>query len=513
MQKFVQGALLLMIASFTTRVLAFIYRVYIVRLIGAEGIGLYEMVFPVYSLILVLTTAGIPVAVSKLISEEYARKNIGQVKKIFFVALQFLLGSGLVSTVLMIWIAPYMTGRIFTDVRVYWPFITAIPAVFIVAVGSAFRGYFQGLQNMLPSAVSQIVEQLVRFTIGISAASFLLSYGIEFASAGLALAMVCGELAGLLILLCFFWQNREIRQIASGPTQSIIQTLANIYGLAIPVTLTRVVLAASLTLQAVLIPKRLIFSGFTINEATKIYGHFSGMAFSLINLPSIITVSLAISLVPAISEALACINFALIKKRINQAVRITVLTAVPCLVIFTQLAQEIMILLYNAPEASPVLKALALGCPFFYLQQTTGGILQGLGKVNLIFRNVLVGTLITLTGIYWLTAIPGIGIKGTSAAVIAGAAVTAALNFYSLQVLTGFKIDWGKNFISPAAAGLLMNIFLNYIIVHRMFYPPGLGALMNIIGMGLFVYILGLYCTGGLNNADFNFIKRHKPWR
>ena len=396
MQKFIRGALLLMMANFITRIIAFFYRVYIVRLIGSEGIGLYEMVFPVYSLILVITTAGIPMAVSKLISEAYAKKNTNLAKKIFFISSIFLIASGVVSTVVIIWFVPYLATKTFSDTRVYWPFLATTPAIFIVAVGSVYRGYFQGIQDMLPSSLSLVFEQIVRFIVGIYLATLLLRFGVEFSAAGLALAMVCGEMAGLITLLIFFKGNKEFTAPSWGESYSFVKIIHAIYTLAVPVTLTRVMLSTSLTLQAILIPKRLVLAGNTIREATQLFGQFSGMAFSLINLPTVITVSLAVSLVPAISEAVAWNNFTLIRKRINQSFRITILTAVPVAVIFMNLAKEIMQILYHSTEASNILKFLATGCPFFYLQQTTGGILQGLGRVDVIFRNALVGTLIPI---------------------------------------------------------------------------------------------------------------------
>lgn len=509
MQKFVQGAALLMIASFINRILAFIYRIYTVRLIGPEGIGLYEMVFPVYSLTLVLTTAGIPVAISKLISEEYAQNNKAQVKKIFKTALFFLLCSGLLSTVCFIWITPFISGRIFSDPRVYWPFITAIPAIFIVAISSAFRGYFQGIQNMKPSATSQIMEQIVRIIIGIFLATTLLPFGVEFAAAGLALGMVCGELAGLIILLINF-KAYELEGTANKSTINFFKTIIKIYQLAIPITLTRIVSTTSLTLQAVMIPKRLIISGLSIREATQIYGQFSGMAFSLINFPTIITISLATSLVPAISEAMAQLNFPLIKKRTIQAMKITILTAIPCTIIYSQLSQNIMALLYNSPESGSILKSLAYGCLFFYIQQTSTGILQGLGRVELIFSNVLIGTLLSLGGIYWFTSIPSFGIRGTIIALILGSAYIACANCYFICRLTGVQINWLQLAIKPFIAGVGMALILNRLFLYTT-AKLSWGELFILILISLLVYLLLLLFLGVLRFSDFYYIKKHKP--
>lgn len=493
MQKFIYGTLLLTIASFITRFISFFYKVYIIRLIGPEGIGLYEMVFPIYSLILVMTTAGIPVAVSKLVSESYAQRNTNNVRRIFYVSISFLICSGLISTVTIIWLAPYVATVIFSDTRVYWPFLATIPAIFIVAVGSVFRGYFQGIQNMLPNSLGQIFETIVRFGAGVYLASKLLSYGLEFAAAGLALAMVAGELAGLLVLLVFFRFSKEITEQSLGISYSITKTLKELAILALPITLTRVVISFSSTLQAVLIPKRLELAGYSVKEATKIYGQFSGMALSLIHLPTIITVSLAISLVPAIAEAVACQNFTLIKKRTNQAFRITILTAIPVGVVFLNFSGEIMEIFYNSPEAGVLLQVLAIGCPFIYLQQTTGGILQGLGRVDIIFKNALISTLIDTGLIYLLT--PYFGIYGSILAVMAGAVYYSLTNLKWLFKLSRLKNDWQRNILKPVGAGVLMGL-ASKVLAAFFFDTINWYSLIIIVGFGALIYILSLCLLG-----------------
>jgi stage V sporulation protein B len=492
-----------MIANFITRILGFFYKVYTVRIIGSEGIGLYEMVFPIYSLLLVITTAGIPVAVSKLISESYAIGNTNNVKKVFYVSVFFLVTSGLISSIIIIWLTPYFAAIIFSDTRVYWPFIATIPAIFIVAVGSAFRGYFQGIQNMLPTSLSQISEQIIRFVVGIYLATYLIKYGIEFSAAGLAIGMVSGELMGLIILLLFFKSSHEITQPSQGYSYSVMKTLKDIYELALPVTFTRVVVSISSAFQAILIPKGLVLAGFTLKEATQIYGQFSGMAFSLINLPTIITVSLAISLVPAISEAAACKNYTLIKKRTNQAFRITILTAIPVAVIFINLPNEIMGIFYNSSEAGSILKVLAFGCPFFYLQHTTGGLLQGLGRVDIIFKNAFISTLIDIILIYWLT--PLMGIFGSIIAVILGSLYYSLTNLKWLLKFSRYKLDYTKNIFKPLLAGFIMSLTVKKIYSSTITIMKW-NHLAMILFLAIVAYLLSLFLLGVVSNKEFSSI-------
>lgn len=199
-RTFVYGAAILFAANLLNRILGFVYQYLIMTHIGGEAYGLFNMVFPVYMMALVLTTAGIPIAVSKMISEALSLNRVARAQHIFRLALTFLTISGGIVALSLYYLSPYLAHRLFPDPRVLRVFLVCTPAIFIVSISSAFRGYFQGVQNMMPTALSQICEQIVRVGVGFSSALFLSPRGAEWAAAGLALGMLAGELMGLIII-------------------------------------------------------------------------------------------------------------------------------------------------------------------------------------------------------------------------------------------------------------------------------------------------------------------------
>ena len=500
---FIHGAIILFIAGFINKILGFVYRIFSVRIVGTEGIGLYEMVFPIYTLILVITTAGVPLAISKLVSEQVSLGNHRQVKKIFRVALSFLLAAGALFSIVLLFLTPILVRTIFADPRVYWCLMTLAPAVFIISITSAFRGYFQGLQRMTPPAVSQIIEQIARVAFGVYMASKFLPHGLEFGVAGLAAGTVLGEIFGLVVMLIAYIFHKNIPPldgVKGEVTTASAAILVSIFSFSIPISLTRLVNSAQLALQAIIIPQRLHAAGYTFRQATEIYGQFSGIALALLSLPSIITFSLVITLVPAISEAAAKKNYKLLRKRGTRAIQISLIAGIPSAVVFFLLPEQLCSIIFNSPGAAAPLKVLAAGSIFLYLAQTTSGILQGLGKVGTQLRNSSVGAVLILAGLYYMTSIPTYGIIGAALAMNMGWAVVAGLNLYSVGSFTGIHLDFRKFMIIPllgaAAMGLTMYFsFLGFSIL-------GLGTLSSTLGsiaISVLVYLLCLFFTGIIN--------------
>ncbi|MGQ9511925.1 oligosaccharide flippase family protein, partial [Thermodesulfitimonas sp.] len=232
-------------------------------------------------------------------------------------------------TVMGLATAKVLTTKLVSNPATHLPFVSLLPGVFIVSVCSVFRGFFQGLQYMTPTATSQMLEQLVRVVAGLTLASLLLPYGVVAAACGASLGVVCGEAAGFLLMLVYFFRSRGL--VATGRRGPFFDLALGreLFGPALPITLMRLVSTGFLALEAVLIPHRLLATGLTTREATSIYGQFAGIAETLLYTPGIITVSLATALVPAIAEALAARRGDLLSSRVNNALRLTVLTGLP----------------------------------------------------------------------------------------------------------------------------------------------------------------------------------------
>src|SRR5665647_470679 len=463
-RTFVYGAAILLGANLVNRVLGFAYQYLIMNHIGGEAYGLFNMVFPIYMLALVLTTAGIPLAIAKMVSEEVSLGRTAQAQAIFRLAFWLLFITGGVVSIGLYFFTPYLTQRIFPDPRVLIIFRICTPAIFIVSMSSVFRGYFQGLQNMIPTAISQIFEQIVRVVVGYTVATRLLESGVEWAAAGLALGMLVGELVGLIaIILQYQWLKNKLT-LVKGPEASYSTRLIlrKLWHLSSPVTAGRLLSTGLSALDAMLIPLRLQVAGYSAREAITLFGQLGGAAFTLLTFPSVFTFALATSLVPAISEAAARRQLHVVRARSAEAIRLTILIGIPCLIILFYFSLPLTAF-FKSTEIAPILRVLALGGIFSYIQQTTTGILQGLGKVHLPVLHSIIVAIIRIPVLVYLTGLPQWGLRGTALAYTIGFIVMAVLNLMAISRYTGMPFDLQRFFLQPVSGGIGMLLIFHFL--------------------------------------------------
>jgi len=509
-QSFIYGTFVLLAASLCNRIIGFTYQVFLIRLIRPEGIGLLNMVYPIYVLVLVLASAGVPVAIAKLVAEEVATQNWRAAQRIFNICFAFLILSSSTITLLCLLCEPYLLKYVFTNPKLFNIFLSLLPGIIIVSLCSAFRGYYQGLQQMQPTAATQVLEQLVRVIAGLFLANLLLPRGIEYAAVGASIGVIIGEVAGFAAIIIIYLQQRPHFPVvlSSAPTEPLLRSLSRIFNLAVPVTLTRFVATLLLSIDAVLIPLRLQASGLQLDEATSVFGQFVGIAESLLFVPGIITISMATALIPAVSDATALKNTTLVRARCEEAIRITLLAGLPSAVILMLLAENLCGLIFGYPEAGASLRILAVGGPFLYLQQTSTGILQGLGEAFRPFRNLIFASFFKIIGIYYLTGLNHLGIRGTAVALVAGYFVMALLNLNDIRQLTRLKPNWLKSLFKPliATTGMGTTIFLSksFLFGYTGSEPV---ATVGALFAGIFCYILLLFLTGGVKIQDLQRLR------
>ncbi|RNC29757.1 MAG: Stage V sporulation protein B [Candidatus Dichloromethanomonas elyunquensis] len=499
----IYGAVILFTANLINRILGFGYQYLIMHYIGSESFGLYYMVFPVYMTALVLTTAGIPLAISKMVSEKVSVGSYGDVQKIFRIALLILFVSGLFVSVILYIFSPVIVGLFLPDKRVFAVFRICIPAIFIVSVSSGFRGYFQGLQNMIPSALSQVCEQIIRVAVGFTLSLKLLPQGVEWAAAGLAAGMLCGEAAGFSVILLQYLLKRSernnIRHFSHESAKSIIWNLVTI---SLPVTGGRLMSTGLSALDAVIIPKQLQAAGYSARSAASLFGQLGGTALTLLTFPSVFTFALATSLVPAISEAIGRKDYQLAQKRCSDAIRYTIILGLPCVITLYYYAQPLT-QIFKSGEVANVLKVLAIGGIFAYLQQTTTGILQGLGKTFLPLFHSIISTLFRLPLLYYLTGVPVLGLLGSSFAYVFGFVCLAILNLLAVKRNLKMKFDLRSILLQPGSAGLGMILILNIFL--RFTHHTAITNFTSMI-LGLTFYVAILLLNGGINTKEIGKI-------
>ena len=524
-QSFIKGALILTAAGLTSRLIGAVFRIALAALITDEGIGLYQMAYPIYTGLLAISTAGIPIAVSKLVSENIALNNYYGATRVFKVALTLLTISGFIISLAMYLGADFVVTYISRDPRAYIPLVAMSPAIFFVAIMSTFRGYFQGQQTMVPTGVSQIIEQLTRVGIALLLAVFLLPMGLEYSAAGATFGAVAGAIFGLLFLVYLYVKEKgymaeKVRKQRIKERVSFRKVLYRIAQLAVPITIGSLILPLINILDLIIVPQRLHVAGFTTERATALYGQLTGMATPLAHIPAIITISLAVSLVPSISEALTLNDYHLIRRNSNLAIRLTLILGMPAALGLYVLAEPITLLLFNNVEAAVPLRIIAFSVIFLTMYQTTTGILQGLGKPILPVKNMGLGALIKIIMGWTLTAIPQVNIQGAALATLVGFAISSLLNLYQVKRDTGMRFDFNHHLLKPVLSVSVMGVavYLSYNYLNMFFadlYSPALSnaaATLISIGIGMIVYGAMLFITGSITREDLQRIPKLGPY-
>lgn len=511
---FLKGALILTVAGVIVKIIGSVNRILLSRLLGGEGIGLYQMAYPIYLLALSVSSAGIPVAISIIVAEKVARSDYRGANRVFRISLFVLAITGVLFTFLLYYGAGWLIDNHFVrDARAYYAIAALSPAIFFVTVLSSYRGYFQGLQMMTPTAVSQIFEQLFRVVTMIALAYLLLPYGLEYAAAGASFGAGPGAAAGLLVLLYYYWKQRHVRkyQLDTQPVleqESGVSIVRRIVKLALPVSLANIMLPVVSSIDLLIVPARLEAAGYTVEQATELFGYLTGMAVALINLPTILTASLAASLVPAVSEAFTLGEKGRIYQRTATAMRISNLITIPAFAGMCLLATPISQMLYGTPNAGTSIAILSLGIVLLGIHQVTTGVLQGLGHTSIPLINMVVSAVVKTILSWYLTAIPSLGIKGAAWATNVDFGLAALLNMYFVYRYVGFSIDIKDSLKTIVATGVMgVVVLFSYDAVMTHTFHNSVATMIAIV-CGAAVYGVMLLLVGGVSSRDVEKVPR-----
>lgn len=508
--KFLKGTMILTISSIIVKVIGSLNWIILSRVLGGEGIGLYQMGFPIYLMAITVSSAGVPVAISIITSEKLANKDYRGAKRVFNVSLRLLLISGLIFSSALFFGADFLINQhIIRDSRAYYSIIALAPAVFFVTFLASFRGYLQGWQIMTPTATSEVVEQLVRVITMLVFADLFMPYGLAYAAGGASMGAGAGAFCALLVLMWFYRRlkrrlHEEIEaQDDSIPQESAGHIIKRLLKLALPVSLTSLMLPIGANLDLLIVPQRLEVAGFDVRHATELFGYLTGMAVPLVNLATIFTAAMTISLVPSISESRTLERFDAIRDKIRLAFRVAMIITFPCFMGLFFLAEKVAALIYNAPGAAGAIQTMSVGILFLGMHQISTGILQGLGKTAIPVINMILACLVKVVMSWWLTAIPLLGIKGASMATVADFAVAAIINMGFIYKYTGFTFSLGSLLKPLLAAGVMGAVIYAVLGITEQL---GMWCVLFAMVAAVPSYALALLAFGGLTKEDLENI-------
>ena len=511
-ESFLKGTLILTVASFVVKVIGSLNWIFVSRILGGEGIGLYQMAFPIYFFAMSISQAGVPVAISIITAERVALKDVFGARRVFRISMTLMVFTGLLFSLLTYFGAGWLIEwQFIRDPRAYMAVVALSPTIFFVTLLASSRGYLQGWQRMTPTAVSQIVEQIFRVLTMVLFASLLLPMGLDYAAAGASLGAFAGAIGGLLVLVYYHWKLDKDIEREYGPNLApplgeapapLGKIVRRIFSLALPVSAASIMLPIVSNLDLLIVPQRLEVAGYTVPQATELFGYLTGMAVPLVNLATILTASLAVSIVPAISEARALKDTQRVYNQTAAAVRISNFVCFPAFVVVFVLATPISTLIYNAPGAGPAVLVSSFSIVLLGLHQVSTAVLQGLGHPKIPMINMILAAAVKVALNWILTAIPWLGIMGAAWATAADMGVAAVINLYFIWRYIGYRMELLQLFKTMAAAAFMAGaVYLFYSFVMSTLAVNAVATFGSVF-VGVIVYVAALILVRGLLEED-----------
>ncbi len=512
-QTFLHGAALLAMATAVVKLIGAFYKIPLKMIIGDQGYGYFITAYDVYSVLLLISTAGLPVAMSRMISQASALGNQNQVRKVYQTARAIFLGLGIVSSTFMVLASSWLANEVLMQPNAAYAIACLGPCALFMGIISTFRGFFQGHGNMAPTSTSQVLEAFIKLLVGLGLAFLLtLRYNsIPLAAAGAILGVTCGCLVSAIFLYSKFRPAYRQLPASQDTADSFGKTAKGLLTIAIPITI------GSAGLQLLTVIEQKLYMGQLMNglglsqdTADTMKGIYS-MTMTIYNMPCAFIVPIAISVIPAVTSALTLKNDASVRATEESAARVAGLISLPCSVGLCLLGRPIMALLggYSGEKlvlASNLMTVLGL-CVFLYaIIQYTNALLQAHGYAHLPVVNMLLAGITKLAVVYILVGNPSIGILGAPIGSVLSYTAIAALNLLSIRRVVAQKPALLSNLLRPILPAGLMGaaVWLSSFLCTKLLGVDGSRVLLCAIPIvvGVVVYGAGIVLFKTVKRED-----------
>lgn len=515
--KVLKGTMILSISGMIVKIIGAANKIFISRILGGEGMGIYQMAYSIFFIMASVASLGIPIALSIIVAERITYKDYLGVKRVYRIALALVLFLSITTAMGLYFGATWLNKiGIIYDARAVLSLKSVAFAIPFVAVMALYRGYFQGFQNMIPIGLSQVIEQIVR-VIGMGSLAVLLIYkGVEYAAAGANFANLPAAIGSFCVLIYFYKKQQKhilkyeeigkenLQEVSAKNvffTQPTINIIKRILILALPIFIMPILMPLISVVDTIIVPSRLAVAGLVGKEVTKSFGYLTGMANSLVNMPTILTMAMATSLIPAIVEAKENNNEYEIINRTASMMKLATLLTFPATVGMAVLAIPISLMLYATPNAGPPLMVLSVSMIFLGWQQITTSVLQGLGHTAIPTINLAISMVVKIALTWYLTGLSSFGIKGAAIATDLIFAIAFALNIIYVYRYTEYRINLfeiGKIAVSTAIMGASAYITHNALI----FVIGNTFAVIMAILVAILLYFVCLLVTRAITRDE-----------
>lgn len=515
---FFSGVLVLTITNLLVKAIGLLFKIPMNHVVGDEGMGYYNSAYTFYTYLYMVSTAGLPTAISIMISESRAQGKTKQVKRIFKLALLTFLVIGIISTMIMFFGSGLMSRAIGAENTKY-SMMAIAPTLLFICLSSALRGYFQGYQQMVPTAVSQFLEAACKLGIGIAFALYAINCGYEIyvVAAYATIGLTSGAFLGMLVMVIakmFFKEQRYDAEYTAvcgesdevSPMWTIFKRLIII---ALPITVSASVMSLTNLIDAAIVQRLLQSTGLTQVAATELYGNYTSLAVPMFNMPPVLIYPISYAIVPLLSAARQRGDKERCRIVSESAMRIAMIVGIPCGLGLSALAKPILALFYKASSvelAAPLLTILGPSTAFICILSVTNALLQSAGYERKPLISMLAGACVKLVTNYFL--INTIGMKGTPISTFLCYLTVTVLNLHFVHKYVGVMPRLSGLFGKPLIAGAVCAVcayFANALLAS--FISPKIAVLMA-IAVAAVVYAVVLFLIRGISGDDIRLLPK-----
>lgn len=507
--SFIMQASVLAAASLIVRFIGFLYRLPLTELIGDRGNAIYSAGYYIYTFLLILSSAGLPAAISRLVSTRIAKGEYRNAEKIFRVSMIFAGAAGAIGMLVLFFFAEPIAKFVDSPNSVYC-LQTLAPTLLIVGVMSVYRGYLQGMNIMTPTAVSQIFEQVFNAVFSVYLAWVLVKQSIPLGAAGGTAGTGIGALAGLIVVMIFYNRMKpEIRHNMHIEEKGIYQETTGEAFKKLVVTAFPIIAGTAVFSMTNLIDMKMVMSGlmssgaFTEAEAEVLYGQLSGKYVTLTTFPVSISSAMATAAIPNIAMAVTVGNKKEVKRKINTALKLAMIISIPAAVGIGVLGDQILRMLFPSyPEGGVLLKVGAISIAFLSFCQIVTGVLQGIGKIQVPVIGALLGAVVKIALNWILIRIPSINVVGAVISTDVCYLVASIFNVIMLMRYTKTRVNFSGVLIKPTIGSIIMGIgcVIGYKVISLVFGNT-ISTLLTII-VAVIIYLLVMIFIRGITEED-----------
>lgn len=521
-QSFVHGAVLLMASNIVVKLLGAVFKIPLRNLVGVDAMAYFNSAYSFYVLFYMISTAGLPVAISRMVAAANARGNAGEAKRIYKVSMAMFVAIGAVGTAIMVLFSKKFAASTGIGDDLYLSIIAIAPTLFFICITSSYRGYFQGLQNMIPTSISQVIEAVGKLVIGLIAGYIAIKAGCS--NAEVAAYVILGVTVGVVANTLYLGIAKAVpvnNQLNVNPDMTPRtrgQISAELIKIAIPITISSSIMSLTNVIDTLVVVNRLVDIGISTELARAYYGSYTSSAVTLFNMPPTLIYPFAISAIPALSASFANKDFAKSKATAESTFRIASLIALPCALGMSALSTPIINLLFRDEDigfaadgsvitsngvSGPMLSILAVAIFFIGMISVTNSILQAYGKEMTTIVSTCAGIAVKFITSYLLIGMPQVGVYGISLSTMLCYLTIMCFNVFFMVRFTGIVPGIRKIFLKPFVASVLCaaGAIGSHFLLEK---TPLAGKLSTVVSIliAVVIYAVVILLIKGLDRED-----------